>query len=271
LQPLSCCRHAPARIHTWGTQLGRQEHTKAELIRSLYEEEGRTLTREVPYQEFHRARFDYAFELCRELVPSRDAAVLDVGRSELSIRLSRYYRDFHTLGFPIRRASHGAEEDLPDPSRHIVFDLNDAQSPEHWVQLPELDLIMFAEVIEHLYTAPELALAFLSQGLRPGGLLICQTPNAVSLDKRVRMLLGANPFHPILLDKNNPAHFREYTRRELARIGDAIGLRLLRHEYREYFQVRGGPPRQLAGKAFKLLCRAVPQFRRGQTIVWQKP
>lgn len=248
-----------------------REHTKAELIRSLYEEEGRSLAREVPYERFHSERIDYAFELCTTLMPSREARVLDVGRSALSVRLGEYYRNFYTLGFPIRGASHGAAADLPDPGRHIVFDLNDAQAPESWIRLPELDMIVLAEVIEHLYTAPELVLAFLTSGLRSGGLLVCQTPNAVSLDKRVRMLLGANPFHKILLTKKNPGHFREYTRTELVRIGEAVGLRVVEHSFEEYFGVRGGTSRQAVGKAFKLVCRFVPAFRRGQTIVWEKP
>jgi hypothetical protein len=54
--------------------------------------------------------------------------------------------------------------------------------------------IVFAEVIEHLFTAPELVLAYLHELLVPRGQLLLQTPNAASLRKRLKLALGRNPF-----------------------------------------------------------------------------
>ncbi|MDP9149663.1 MAG: hypothetical protein M3O36_06955 [Myxococcota bacterium] len=53
---------------------------------------------------------------------------------------------------------------------------------------------MFAEVLEHLHTAPELVLAFLRRLLLPQGLLILQTPNAASLSKRIKTGDGGKSF-----------------------------------------------------------------------------
>ena len=66
------------------------------------------------------------------------------------------------------------------------------------------DVIVFAEVIEHLYTAPELVLPYLRELLVLGGVLLLQTPNAVSLRKRAKLLLGVNPFERIRTERDNP-------------------------------------------------------------------
>ena len=56
------------------------------------------------------------------------------------------------------------------------------------------ELIIMAEVIEHLYTSPSLVPGLLQSLLRPGGLLIVQTPNALAIGRRFKMLLGRHPF-----------------------------------------------------------------------------
>ena len=167
----------------------------AELRRRLLEEEQRTHGNH-DYRRFHEGRFRYVLSLCRELVPSPDAPVLDVGRSFLTSVLATHYRDVTTLGFAPADDGHVAAHSIGAlRGPHIAFDLNDARSPELWPKLgARFGLVVFAEVIEHLYAAPEFALGLLREALAPGGFLVCQTPNATSLTKRLKMILGQNPF-----------------------------------------------------------------------------
>ena len=90
------------------------------------------------------------------------------------------------------------------------------------------------EVIEHLYTAPELVLSFIKTFLAPEGFLIIGTPNAVSMDKRLSILKGENPYEKIRKDNTNPGHFREYTADELQQIGRQIGLKAESIEYHDF-------------------------------------
>ena len=57
-----------------------------------------------------------------------------------------------------------------------------------------------------------------------GGVLVVQTPNAVSLPRRLAMLGGRNPYELIREDATNPGHFREYTAAELRRYAAVAGL-----------------------------------------------
>jgi SAM-dependent methyltransferase len=175
----------------------------------------------------------------------------------------------YTVGLPLTEQEFGdASVDGSHLLRHLVFDLNDAQEPRLWPSMPKADLICFAEVIEHLYTAPELVLLFLRSALKPSGYIVCQTPNAAALHKRVWLALGMNPYEMIRPTRDNPGHFREYTKAELVAIGHRVGLKPVFHEFADYFGILGSPLRRVAGRAAASLIDMYPPFRRGQTIVF---
>jgi 2-polyprenyl-3-methyl-5-hydroxy-6-metoxy-1,4-benzoquinol methylase len=227
------------------------------------------------YAKYHARRFDYLCRLSRRLRPSREAAVLDIGRSYLSCKLAEWYDDVTTLGFPLEQdLDAGHRQVAPDisraPRRHIVFDLNEAQHYDSVGDDAQFDLIVFAETIEHLHTAPELVLHCLANSLKPDGLIICQTPNAASLRKRLQALAGLNPYERIRCNFKNPGHFREYTKRELIEIGEAAGLVNVEHAFADYFGVHGGRGRQLLAAAAEAIARVAKPLSRGQTIVYGK-
>lgn len=134
-----------------------------------------------------------------------------------------------------------------------MYDLNWAQELRP-IETSQRFLIVFAEVIEHLYTAPELTLFVLSQLLEPGSRMIIQTPNACALHKRLKLLFGIHPYQRISINNRNPAHYREYTKGELIDIIQVVGLGLISHEYKDYFAIYGSP----VWKAAMLLQRIFP-------------
>lgn len=210
----------------------------------------------------HGPRFDYLENLVLSLGLPRCTKVLDVGPGFFTLRLSEHFDSVSSLG--LASARHLVCR-MPESIPHYEFDLNESRHPDRWIQLPKFDLIVFAEVVEHLHTAPQQVLRFLASSLVDGGRIILQTPNAVSLDKRAKMLIGLHPYDLILEDWTNPNHFREYTRDELVRLGREAGLIAERHEFRSYFK----SPR-LGMKMIDILVAPFPSLKRGQTIILRR-
>lgn len=225
------------------------------------------------YLAYHRKRFQYVLDVCKRYVPSRTAAVMDVGPSQLSRSLAAYYDDVTTLGFKSGEWAHERSLDGGEPTRHVEFDLDEVVMGRTPEALRQYDLVVFAETLEHLHAAPELVLRMLRDLMRPGATLVCQTPNAAALHKRVRLLFGRHPYERIRIDERNPGHFREYTKRELIELSGVAGLEVVSHEYAEYFgrPESGGAAGRLAFAVYRWIGAAVPSLRRGQTLVARRP
>ena len=218
------------------------------------------------YLEYHSRRFLYVLDKSQEYKPARSTAVLDVARSTLSCLLLEKYESVTTIGFPLSATQQVGK---PDFAGHIVFDLNDANTCNKIPCDRKFGLIVFAETIEHLHAAPENVLQLLKLLLAQDGIIICQTPNAAALHKRLQLLFGRNPYEMLRDDPFDPGHIREYTKQELIEIGGRVGLETVCHEYRDYFGTTGSLPRRVATRFVDILCRAFPPFARGQTIIFR--
>jgi 2-polyprenyl-3-methyl-5-hydroxy-6-metoxy-1,4-benzoquinol methylase len=220
------------------------------------------------YAAFHAPRFAFVVELARRyLAPG--ARILDVGWSPLTAILAE------RLGVVVDALGLEPDGALPH-GRQYHFDLNDAAETAEWRRdLGRYDIVIFAEVIEHLHRPPELALAYLRELVRPGGVLIVQTPNAASIGKRLKLLAGRNPFERIRADRSNPGHFREYTAAELAAMLTQAGFRVEEVLRRFYFDARFGrhltgrePPAPIKGALQNIAYRLLPpSLREGITAV----
>jgi hypothetical protein len=201
------------------------------------------------YLRTHRQRYALLHELVRELRPER---ILVVGPSYES-KLLRDVAPVDTLGWADNRFPRVGDE------RHVQHDLNDPDYPE----LEPHDAVVCSEVIEHLHVSAVPVLRFLSNGLAPQGRLVIQTPNATALPKRLRMLLGQNPYEPIRDEERNPGHFHEYTVAELREAVVAAGLEVERLTTANYFDHGSRKNR-----AYRALTPILPgTLREGITVV----
>lgn len=224
------------------------------------------------YAAFHRPRFAFLLKVLRACGPTPTTRLLDIGASQLTSLIA------DELG--VRVESMGLEDRAEAMGvLHHRFDLNAAQDRSQWkLDIGPYDIIVFAEVLEHLYTAPELVLRYLRDLLVTGGALLLQTPNAVALRKRVKMAIGANPFERIRIQRENPGHFREYTARELRQLLAGAGFAVDRLWMEHYFDVRYAhhergdePPQLIAGALKNALYRLSPSsLREGITILARK-
>lgn len=212
----------------------------------------------------HQARFADILRLSKKYVPDAAARVLDVGRSELTVHLSSFYRNIQTLGLDPNRDDGGHREvSNMDSVPHITFDLLHADNVAIWPACDRFDLIVFSEVIEHLTLAPEYVFAALRTLLTEKGVLICTTPNAADIAKRIRLLLGRNPYERLRLYSMNPGHIREYTGPELRQITEVVGLRCVEQRYFNWIQQSKSPIRT----SLKKLARSYPSFRSFQACI----
>lgn len=189
--------------------------------RSMCDEEKR-------YIEYAWKRISFTASLASSYIKQRSAfnseiAVLDIGPSFLTeeIRIQNPNIIINTLGFRDDRLRKET-----NVNKHFQFDLNDTYSKANWKQFDKHDVIVMGEVIEHLYTAPETVLSFLKTMLKPNGYLIITNPNPVNLWRRIKVLFGHNPVEMIRENRENPGHFREYSRKELIDIGQRMGFRI---------------------------------------------
>lgn len=201
------------------------------------------------YLRTHARRYELLVELVRGFAPQ---SILVVGPSYESTLL-RDVAPVDTLGWEDNRFPRVGVE------RHVQHDLNDTDYPE----LEPHDVVVCSEVIEHLHISTVPVLRFLSGGLAPQGRLVIQTPNATALPKRLRMLLGRNPYEPIRDEERNPGHFHEFTVGELREAVEAAGLEVERLITANYFD-HGSQK----NRAYRALAPLLPgTLREGITVV----
>lgn len=227
------------------------------------------------YVRFHQRRYDYLLRIIMALNPAPGAACLDVGPSPFTQMLRRETKlTVDTLG--LQPDSQGTD------GSHFQLDLNDCQEVRKCRRdLGPYQVIVVAEVLEHLYTSPYLVLAYFRSLLVPGGHLIVQTPNAAALEKRFSLLLGKNPYP--LIELTRDGHYRELTLPELTDYASQLDLRVESAARHRYFDPRyrkrlyegeqkHAPPnlhsRVMAAAAG--LASLIPAFRPGLTCVFRK-
>lgn len=210
------------------------------------------------YLSFHARRYSYLLAEAAAAVQVSSPRILDIGVSFQTALLRDLFVEgtVDTLGFEDSRwfPPRGRE-------RHIPMDLNSVQDRNRHA-LDPYTLVVCAEVIEHLYTPPRLVLDCIREWIAPGGKLLLQTPNPVSLGKRLALLRGVSPFEPIRESPGNPGHFCEYTVEAVRRIAEAAGYRVEKLTVSNYFGRQG-----IGSRLYNAVCRLLPEeFRDGITV-----
>jgi SAM-dependent methyltransferase len=183
------------------------------------------------YLLYHAPRYDVLLSILHKY-HSGNGNILDIGRSPFSkIACESLNAQIDTLGFDIDQKT--------ETGVNYYFDLNRSQDQKGWrIDIPKYDVIVLAEVIEHLFTSPRLVLLFLRSILKDDGILVIQTPNAVVLHKRIQMLIGLNPYSLISENPGNPSHFREYTAAEIVNYCAQAGFAIEDISIQNYFDYR---------------------------------
>ncbi|MFO7445799.1 MAG: class I SAM-dependent methyltransferase [Ignavibacteriaceae bacterium] len=225
------------------------------------------------YLRVHTHRYQFLLNVVQDIrvkLPEANLRILDVGPSIFTKILEKSFPADTIISLGLEheksRGGHLPAQTQLEKDRFFFFNLNDSQFPEKWVNIPHCDIIILAEVLEHLYTAPTLVLGFLQTCLKPGGSLVIQTPNAAALKNRILMLFGKNPFQMIRENSDNPGHFREYTLKELISISEKSGFTVDSFKYKNYFGAAN-----IVEKIYTAFTNLLPgAFKSGITIVLKK-
>jgi 2-polyprenyl-3-methyl-5-hydroxy-6-metoxy-1,4-benzoquinol methylase len=162
------------------------------------------------YHLRYRSRYKECVRRFAQMAPANPVDVLDVGGGQLALICSRLWNDRPVVS------------DLPGP--HLDYIASQGVKTIHWNLckseppfVSEFDFIFFSEVIEHLPIPGHIILERLKRALRPGGVIICTTPNLYRLRNLVYMAVG----HPIFDHFRYPddevalSHVLEYSRAHL--------------------------------------------------------
>jgi 2-polyprenyl-3-methyl-5-hydroxy-6-metoxy-1,4-benzoquinol methylase len=134
----------------------------------------------------------------------------------------------------------------------------------------EFDLVVFTEVLEHLFVLPHAVLLEINRITKPGGFLVLSTPNLLSLYKRLRFLKGISPMERASMKRDGgvaQGHVREYSMQELCDI-----LVECDFEIKETRYLHSDPATQESAlfKAYCVLERTRPTFAETLFIIAQK-
>ncbi len=177
------------------------------------------------YGLMHRRRFYELVNLAAELVAGIESPLmLDVGLSEY-VRLYKMFipgLSLHTLEQPNCFNPSGLGIDQP----HEADLTRRASRDGSQVPRGAFDLVIFAEVIEHLFVNPVEVLEWLLSLLKPNGRLLITTPNMFSKIAWPAFLNYDNPLAPFPKEEFRAlgqAHLREYSHIEVLRFIEQAG------------------------------------------------
>lgn len=222
------------------------------------------------YVGFHSRRFAILCELVEQLGAHERTKLLDIGPTYTSKMFYEHFKcRVDSLGFdPDEETAFG---------KNYQFDLNLAQSEETWRKdLGDYDIVVIAEVIEHLYTAPRLVLQYLKTLVKPGGHIVLQTPNALGLKMRLQLLFGKHPFEQISERPGSPNHYRESTLKEFKAFAEGAGLEIVLAGHYNYFNPSFRQNNRkikpwMGALFFRFSDILPPSMKRGLTLVMRRP
>lgn len=206
------------------------------------------------YYPRYRSRYQAVLSRFAELAEDRPLDILEIGGGQLAAVAGRLW-----------------------PDRAIVADLTDTCFPglkalgintfQYNLAADEppvgttYDVVFLSEVIEHLAVPGHVALDRLRRMLRPGGMIVCSTPNLYRLRNIVFLALGRPIFdHFDLPSDKGSGHVLEYSAEHLRWQFEQAGLQEIRLELREFAHTPNRASDRLLAVLGKPLLRN-PRFR----------
>jgi SAM-dependent methyltransferase len=187
-----------------------------------------TWQEQTQYYPRYRTRYEAVLRRYAELVPSHPIDVLEIGGGQLAALATRLWGDRGAVGdlgdtcFPTLKENgvetfhYNLARDEPPPGK--VF-----------------DAVLFSEVIEHLPVPGHVALHRLLKMLRPGGLIVCSTPNLYRLRNVVYLAAGRPIFdHFDTPGDRGSGHVLEYSAEHLRWQFERSGFLDVEVELREF-------------------------------------
>lgn len=217
------------------------------------------------YYMRYRSRYKMLLERFASLAPREAVDVLDVGGGQLALLSKTLWNDRATVS------------DLPgQPQLDYVRSFGITPMPWDLCKpaqpiVQEFDFVFFSEVIEHLPLPGYVVLERLRRALKPGGVLICSTPNLHRMRNVLHMALGLPILdHMDLPGADSLGHVIEYSRDHLHWQLERAGFTGCRVEYQQMHHAPTDPLyRVMSWIGYPLFL--VPHFRDNLVAVASAP
>jgi SAM-dependent methyltransferase len=179
------------------------------------------------YYAISRERYFLTLGYLADLHLPSPAKVLDVGGGQFAILASKLFGDKATIG------DIGDAYRAPADAAGVDFTVCNLLDDDPPAFHAAFDLVVLAEVVEHLPVPPYLILGKIRSWLKPGGALLITTPNLFRPRNVVRMLRGRDPFDKFMMPRGGVSlgHQTEYSAEHLGWHIREAGFTLERMEY----------------------------------------
>lgn len=174
--------------------------------------------------------------------PSPNVRLLDVGCFNGYISFLFKQLGYHVTGTDIYELEHRAALFARAGIEFVPTNMNDLH-PFGQLTAQSFDIVIIAQVIEHILNHPLGLIRSLADAMRAHGLMIVTTPNPATIMSAIRVLRGRSLLWGTSEFINEPKidngriisqgdiHYREYTSQELCYLLEAAGLRVERSRY----------------------------------------
>lgn len=226
------------------------------------------LAGEIAYMKEHAYRFRWITENLP--ASSESLRIIDIGPTPHTLKIKELYAHYEI-------AALDRTELLQERLNAVGVQLKTCNLDDEPIPFASdsFDVVIFTEVLEHIFAPPSEVLREVGRILRKGGKLLLSVPNIARLMNRLKLLFGITPLkHPdITMQKNwihGHGHVHEYTVKEITGLLAACGFQIARMDMLQP-PVRS-PLREdeistsyaLAKTAYLAFAYLVPNFR--QTI-----
>lgn len=214
---------------------------------------------EISYMKTHTYRFKTIFSA----IPgsAQRLSVLDIGTTPFTLFLKKTYPHYEISTL-----------DLTDLMQErcqlsgVRFETCDLATEAIPFEHNHFDVVVFSEVLEHLFARPSEIFAKIAQVMAPSGLLIFTVPNFAQLGRRLKLLLGIQPL-PCPEEQvrkeamHGHRHLREYTMKECVEILEGCGFALRRKAYISPPPILRWGDNSPIPLFYRTVCALVPSFR----------
>jgi SAM-dependent methyltransferase len=205
--------------------------------------------KELQYVIFHRYRYDRIIGSIPDC--ARPIKILDIGTTPFTFFIKELFPHYEVSTIDLtnlmetRCKTHGIQFKICDLDNQVVPFENEY-----------FDVVIFTEVLEHIFSPPTVVLKEVRRIMSSGGKLILSVPNIATLVNRVKFMFGITPL-PNPADQlkkdwvHGHGHIHEYTMNEITSILTACNFTISKKEFLQPSSV--GP--------YSAVCSLVPSFR----------
>lgn len=173
--------------------------------------------------------------------PGPNVRVLDVGCFNGYISFLFKQLGYQVTGTDIYELDHRDALFARAGIEFVHANMNDLHPFRH-LEAESFDIVIIAQVIEHILNHPLGLIRSLADAMRPCGLMILTTPNPATIMNAMRTLRGRSslwgtndfidqPKFDERIISQGEIHYREYTRVELCHMLEGAGLRVEQSRY----------------------------------------